>query len=84
MDGVEHCSANMISPSPLEADPHEAGHVEVRLSSIPHAGQGLSQKKSLKRKGHIALWGFLLVKMGVFLSIGTTLRTLLAKIGQYR
>lgn len=45
MDWVEHCSANMISPSPLEADPHEAEHVEVRLSSIPQAGQGLSQKK---------------------------------------
>ena len=56
MDWVEHCSANMISPSPLEADPHEAEHVEVRLSSIPQAGQGLSQKKSHTQRRPIALW----------------------------
>ena len=41
---MEHFSASQILGSPLTADPHEAAHVVVRLSSIPHAGQGPSQK----------------------------------------
>ena len=45
MDPVQHSSVNLISASPLVADPHEAAHVTVGLSSIPEAGQGQSQKK---------------------------------------
>ena len=40
MDPVQHSSVNLISVSPLVADPHEAAHVTVGLSSIPEAGQG--------------------------------------------
>ena len=39
------CHANMISVSPLVPDPHEAERVAVRLSSLPEAGQGRSQKE---------------------------------------
>ena len=45
MDGVVRCHANMISVSPLVPDPHEAERVAVRLSSLPEAGQGRSQKE---------------------------------------
>ena len=45
MDLMEHCSANLISDSPLVPDPLEAAHVTLGLSSIPQAGQGQSQKK---------------------------------------
>ena len=38
----------MISTSPLVPDPHEEAHVQLGLSLIPGAGQGLSQKTDTK------------------------------------
>ena len=59
MDGVVRCHANMISVSPLVPDPHEAERVAVRLSSLPEAGQGPSQKKmeSTLKVPVALLWG---------------------------
>ena len=48
MDLMKRCSANMISTSPLVPDPHEEAHVQLGLSLIPGAGQGLSQKTDTK------------------------------------
>ena len=45
---TERCPANMISTSPLVPDPHEEAHVQLGLSLIPGAGQGLSQKTDTK------------------------------------
>ena len=45
---TERCPATMISTSPLVPDPHEEAHVQLGLSLIPGAGQGLSQKTDTK------------------------------------